>query len=327
MIGTMPQRRGMLLTMALLAVPALTGTAGLAMLVTELSFRLTNPPGYIHPGPAAILETTSPATASNPAVAFGYAYQDIAFQTAGSAMLRGWLVPGTSDARVGVVTAHGRGADRRDFLRHLPVFHDLGMPTLLFDYREHGGSDGTERGMSMGQREAEDISAAVRYMKETVGVQRVVVIGVSLGASSAILAAAQDQAIDAVVAESPFASIETFLYEDVNRMVAQRPVLHEAFQLRWWPQLVVGFTSWRQGIQRLESPYDVIDRIAPRPILLMHGTGDIAVDVSHTKRLYARAGAPKELWLVDGAEHTKVFDHAPEEYRSRVSDFLRSIAQ
>jgi fermentation-respiration switch protein FrsA (DUF1100 family) len=310
---------------ALMAVPLVLGAAGAALLLVELSARLTNPPGYTHSGPRAGLDGAGPSVGADPMTAFGLPYRNVAFQTSGQAMLRGWLVPGADGARLGVVTAHGRGADRRDFLRHLPVFHDLGLPTLLFDYREHGISDGSGRGMSMGHREAEDISAAVRYLKQTEGVERVAVVGGSGGATRAILGAAQDRAIDGVVAESPFASMAWFVSDDVNRMVAQRPVLRRLIALPWWPDLVVGASALRQGVGRVRAPSDVVHQIAPRPLLLLHGTGDVTVDRAHSELLYAKAGDPTELWLAEGAEHVRIFDRYPKEYRARVSAFLVSV--
>jgi fermentation-respiration switch protein FrsA (DUF1100 family) len=311
---------------ALMTVPLVVGTAGAALLFFELSVRLTNPPGYTHPGPVVGLRPVGMGIGTDPMTELGYAYRTVEFPTSGQATLRGWLVPGADGARLGVVTAHGRGADRRDFLRQLPVFHDLGLPTLLFDYREHGTSDGAGRGMSMGYRESEDISAAVRFLKETAGVERVVVVGGSLGGSSAILAAAGDRAIDGVVAESPFASMAWFVYDDVTRTVAHRPVLRHLFTLPWWPGFVVEVSALRQGVGRVTSPADVVHQIAPRPLLLMHGTGDVTVDRSHSELLYANAGDPKELWIAEGAGHVQIFDRYPEQYRARVSAFLQSIA-
>jgi fermentation-respiration switch protein FrsA (DUF1100 family) len=326
MIATMCQQGRLRQGAALMTVPLIVGAAGAALLLVELSVRLTNPPGYTHPGPSVGLRPNGPGVGTDPMTDFGIPYRTVDFPTAGQATLRGWLVPGADGARLGVVTAHGRGADRRDFLRHLPIFHDLGLPTLLFDYREHGTSDGTGRGMSMGFREAEDISAAVRFLKETTGVERVVVVGGSLGGSSAILAAARDQAIDGVVAESPFANMATFVYDDVNRTVAHRPVLQRLFALPWWPNLVVEVSALRQGVGRMRAPADVVHQIAPRPLLLMHGTGDVTVDRAHSELLFARAGDPKELWIAEAAEHVQIFDRHPEEYRARVSAFLTSIA-
>jgi len=68
------------------------------------------------------------------------------------------------------------------------MLHDLGVTTLLFDLREHGLSDGTQRGMSMGFRETQDVESAVTYLRSK-GVSRVVVLGMSLGAGAAILSA------------------------------------------------------------------------------------------------------------------------------------------
>jgi fermentation-respiration switch protein FrsA (DUF1100 family) len=327
MIATMCRPRRLRQGAALMSVPLVLGAAGAALLLVELSVRLTNPPGYTHPGPLAGLDSARTATGPDPQTELGLPYRSVEFPTSGLATLRGWLVPGADGARLGVVTAHGRGADRHDFLRQLPIFHDLGLPTLLFDYREHGTSDGTARGMSMGYREAEDISVAVRYLKETTGVERVVVVGGSLGGSSAILAAAQDQTIDGVVAESPFASIAWFVHDDVTRMVAHRPMLRPLFSLPWWPDLVVAVSALRQGVGHGQSPADIVHKIAPRPLLLMHGTGDVTVDPAHSKLLHARAGDPKELWIAEGAEHVRIFDRYPDEYRARVSAFLQSIAR
>ena len=45
-------------------------------------------------------------------------------------------------------------------------------------------------------------------------------------------------------------------------------------------------------------------KVAPRPILLVHGSNDETVEVSHAHWLYDRAGEPKQIVVVDGAEHT-----------------------
>ena len=191
MVSSWPRYKLGATLIAMVLAASAAGLAGITVLVVYLSFRLTSPPGYQHPGPAAGLQPIG--VGIDPLQELGLGFEEVSFPTSGQATLRGWLVPGATDVRVGVVTAHGRGTDRRDFLRHLPVFHRLGLPTLLFDYREHGASDGSGRGMSMGHHEAEDILAAVRYMKENLRLERVIVVGVSLGASSAILAAAQDR--------------------------------------------------------------------------------------------------------------------------------------
>jgi fermentation-respiration switch protein FrsA (DUF1100 family) len=314
---------------SLLGLPLLF-LAGVAATVARQSYRLTNPPGYVHPTAAVLTRDGAPPPfETDPRREFGLDYQDVAFPTSGGATLRGWLVPapagrGAGAPEVGIVAAHARGGDRRSYLDHLPLFGDLGYTTLLFDFREHGVSDGAGRGMSLGVREAQDVSAAVRYLKQTTGVRKVVVIGHSLGGSAVILAAAADPAVDAVIADSSLASFEQYIYDNTAVFARRRPVLRSLPPPpHLWSRLVVAFTAWRIGVPDLRAPEDVIARVSPRPVLLMAGTGDGVVEWAHTQRLYDRAGPSKELWLAEGADHNSLHLKYPQEYRRRVSAFLQ----
>jgi len=51
------------------------------------------------------------------------------------------------------------------------------------------------------------------------------------------------------------------------------------------------------------SPVEVVDRIAPTPVLLVHGTEDHYVPVDHALALH-RAG-DAELWALDGMRHAE----------------------
>jgi fermentation-respiration switch protein FrsA (DUF1100 family) len=312
-------------------VAAAALASGLAALIATVSSRTTAPPWYEYRGPSAGLRPLAPGApfSHDPLTDLGLPYLEVSFPTAEGMTLRGWLVspaPGAVTGGIGVVAAHGRGGDRRDLLAQTAVFARLGATTLLFDFRDHGASDGAARGMSMGYREAADVSAAVRYLKGVGGVQRVVVVGVSLGGASAVLAAAADPAIDGVVAEGTMSSFEAYLADRGEVLLARRPGGRLLAALPpVWPRLVTAYTAWRAGAPRIVAPVDVIERIAPRPLLLIQGTADEYVGPAHAQRLYARAGSPKELWLVPGATHGQAFAAAPEEYRERIAALLASL--
>jgi dipeptidyl aminopeptidase/acylaminoacyl peptidase len=51
------------------------------------------------------------------------------------------------------------------------------------------------------------------------------------------------------------------------------------------------------------SPVEVVDRIAPTPVLLVHGTEDHYVPVDHALALHRASGA--ELWALDGMRHAE----------------------
>jgi uncharacterized protein len=141
----------------------------------------------------------------NPETAFGLAYEDVSFKAEDGETLRGWFVPAGS-ADVAVVTVHGLGANRLEFLRDAKTLHDSGYAVLMFDCRGHGMSDGSGRILRLGIWEHRDVEAAVAYLKQSRGIKRVIVLGCSQGAASAIEAAAEDKDIDGVIAEASILS-------------------------------------------------------------------------------------------------------------------------
>ncbi|MEM2261756.1 MAG: alpha/beta hydrolase, partial [Ignisphaera sp.] len=53
--------------------------------------------------------------------------------------------------------------------------------------------------------------------------------------------------------------------------------------------------------------YDVLDscaKISPRPLLIIHGSNDNIAPVDHAQALYERAGEPKKIVIIEGADHS-----------------------
>ena len=60
--------------------------------------------------------------------------------------------------------------------------------------------------------------------------------------------------------------------------------------------------EWLNGFN-LVNPIQYVAGIAPRPLLLVHGSQDETVNMDHANRLYDRAGEPKQVVIIDGAGH------------------------
>ena len=80
--------------------------------------------------------------------------------------------------------------------------------------------------------------------------------------------------------------------------------------------------QWLDGF-KLIKPIDYIARISPRPLLLVHGDHDETVSVDDARELYAKAGEPKQLVIVEGAGHRLRHD---EQAMAIVIDWLKSLA-
>lgn len=280
-------------------------------------------PGYIHHTPEQGLHPRDKlpfalpqwnGLLADPKQSIGHDFETVEFLAVDGTTLRGWLIRSKNNngKTQAVVAVHGGESDRRSWLRHSPFLLNAGYSVLLFDMREHGISDGAARGIAFGWRANYDVSSAVAFMKKQHAFDRVAVMGTSMGAVSAIIAAAKDKTIDAVIAENPFASAVDVLAD--ADFFDQLP--------RWYLVLVAHFN--RQHFSVLEEPnaIDVVTDIAPRPLLLMHGTEDQSVSLWQSQALFDAAKQPKSLWILEGAGHTTLYNHDPQQFEKKVLSFL-----
>jgi dipeptidyl aminopeptidase/acylaminoacyl peptidase len=236
----------------------------------------------------------------------GLPYKDVTFPTTDGLTLRGWFVPAEQPDAPAIVYAPATSHDQRSGLSLVPAFHEAGYHVLLFSYRGHALSDGRKGQFTYGDIESQDVDAAVQFLRETEGFERIAAVGHSVGAVSAILSAARNPQIEAVVAVAPFTCV-------AEVWQTSRPAVVPSFVLDW--------TLWvaekTRGFDREEvCPLSVVERIAPRPLLLIHGTDDRRITEEQMRRLFGAAEEPKSLWLVQGATHSGI--------RSPVLDLWRT---
>jgi uncharacterized protein len=248
----------------------------------------------------------------NPLTEAGLRYEEVAFPTDDGLMLRGWFIPADRPGAPAVVYVPGTGRDQRSGLSLVAPFHRAGYHVLLFSYRGSGQSDGNWLRFSYGDAESRDVDAAVSFLSQTKGVGWVGAIGYSAGAVSAILSAARNPHIEAVVAVAPYNCVDEVWQTG-------RPALMPAFL----QDLTLWLTEKRKGFDRAQvCPVNVVDKIAPRPLLVIHGTDDRRILESQVERLFAAAGEPKSLWLVPGATHNTIRTPMLDELSAQVVGFL-----
>src|SRR3954452_563268 len=201
-----------------------------------------------------------------------------------------WLpdVPAPSPA---IVIVHGAGSCKENHAGFARLATASGWAALTFDLPGHGESEPPMSGAAV-----EDVIAMATLLgsQEGVDTNRVGLRGSSLGGFLAICAAAAADEIAGVIAIC--AASEEHLAGGVRRgnleMRVGDPVSLEA----WLMAQDVG---------------EAVERIAPRPLILMHAEGDTQIRSDHSEGLYERAGDPRELVIVPGGAHGTV-QHDPE---------------
>ena len=239
----------------------------------------------------------------------GLAYEDVRFTTDDGVTLSGWFIPAGRPTRSAVVVMHGftghRLGELAAFVPWLQPEHNV----LQFDFRGHGASG--EAPITLGSRERLDVAAAVRFLQGR-GLGSVALMGLSMGASVAILAA-PDLPVAAVVADAAFAELRNPV---ANRMRS------EGYPLAGLGSWIIVAAASLRARAHLLSPIDRVAKIAPRALLVIAPTADRLIDASQSLRLYEAAGEPKELFVVEGAEHATARWVAGREYERRVLSFL-----
>ncbi len=250
---------------------------------------------------------------------FGAQFKDIEFQTSDGVKISGWLVPG-GDKHVTIIYSHGLFRSRRELLERAMDLWKLGYGALLYDQRNHGTS-GPAR-VTLGYNERLDVEGAARYLLNDVRTtDKIVSLGISMGASAALLAAAETPEIAAVVSDSSFLSFKDTVDHHVN-MFLRLPRFPFSNELRFYIQNRAGFDG--SDLNALEA----VKRIGDRPVMFIAAAHDRRMPPAIAEQLYQTCSSPKrDLLIVDGPGdniHAHAYQANPKLYIERVDAFLRS---
>jgi fermentation-respiration switch protein FrsA (DUF1100 family) len=238
----------------------------------------------------------------------GIPYEEVSFRTEDGLLLRGWWLPALQAKRT-VIALHGHRGARYHCVGIGAALWRRGANVLLFDHRGRGSSEGGL--MSLGYFETLDALAAVGYALSRAPEVPVGVIGYSMGASVALIAAARDERVGAVVADSPFASERGLLRALLSKQLGALHIPVAALTKRLLPYDPAEVDPLREAA-----------KIAPRATLFIHGLLDKTCPPEDAVRLHDAAGGYKELWLLEGADHCGAYFADRVAYCERVATFL-----
>ena len=215
--------------------------------------------------------------------------EEVSFTSRDGTRLAGWFIPAAAKGRSpAIVLSHGWGRSRAELLPHADLLHRAGFAVLAFDYRHRGESGGDT--ITMGLRERDDLRAALDLLaaRSEVDVERIGVFGMSMGGVIAILVAADDERVRALVAEAPFSAPSAVMTR----------TLRHYFHLPSFP--IAPLTKWvieRRLGGSLDSvqAQDVVEKLSPRPILIIANERDAVVGSDEARRVFEAAGEPKQF--------------------------------
>ncbi len=270
--------------------------------------------------------------------------EDVAFYSEGCRLSGHLYLPDDrkeGERRPAVVLAHGyTGVKELILPAYAERFAGQGWVALTFDYRGFGTSEG-QRGRLLALEQVEDIRNAVTYVRtrSEVDPERIGLWGTSYGCGLVVHAAAFDERVKAVVAQIGIADGMTSATRALSeqqvqalrmgieqdrkqRVLTGRGMYVDPFAIIPDPEMIAFFESHLAAapqaktqilLQYVEahiefSPISVVDRIAPRALLIIAAEHDVICPADELKRMYDRAGEPKKYALVEGVTHFECYE-------------------
>jgi len=252
---------------------------------------------------------------ADPLEAHGIGFQEVSYDSP-LGEFPAWFIAGERDTWA--IFVHGKGADRREALRALPVFRDLGYPALVITYRnDEGVQEGPDGLYRYGADEWEDLEGAVSYAFAH-GAAGVVLVGYSMGGgivSSFLYRSALAGSVGAVVLDAPMLDFEATVDWGARDRFAPWPIKPIGKQIAAW---------------RFDIDWAAVDYLAQAgglsaPVLLFHGDGDPKVPVSTSDELADMRPDIVTYVRVPGAGHVRSWNADPEAYETALREFLGPV--
>jgi dipeptidyl aminopeptidase/acylaminoacyl peptidase len=225
------------------------------------------------------------------------------FASEGETIRGNFVVPDGDGPFPGICKYHGL-PDGPDQVASIPTrLAEAGFGVLTFDFRGFRRSDGlfTLAG------EIKDAHAAITHLLEsdmTVD-SWAGVYGSSYGGAVAVCAAADDRRVNALCLRAPVYDTLWFARSPMIRPEVDYLVANDPTQIRGLDNPAIQAEILHRMVEdaRVHNPMNEISKILWCPLLIVHGTDDVGIDLAGVKRLYELANEPKDLVVVEGADH------------------------
>ncbi|OXM84956.1 alpha/beta hydrolase [Paenibacillus rigui] len=260
---------------------------------------------------------------SNPALAFGAAYQDIEFPSLnGSSTLSGWYIPAEhpipSNNKT-VVFSHGYGGNREEIW--VPLYdlaaelHKQNYNVIMFDY----GFVQPKEIVTGGIRESQELLGAIKYAKQQ-GAKQVYVWGFSMGAGTALQAALQTKDIDGMILDSTFILEPETLYHNMKQEANLPKFPSEPLVKLFFPLI--------NGVSLNQIPYTKVKETKYSiPIFFIHGEQDMKAPYEMVQNIFKNQSntSGSQLWLLPKDTHELIYRAHPKDYLSLATGFLNNL--
>lgn len=246
----------------------------------------------------------------------GLPFESLTLETADGVPLSCWLIGAGPDAKGTILHLHGVSEAKIAGIPLSRALHERGFNVFLYDSRRHGESGGNY--CTYGYYEKYDASLVINHLvsRTDIALGKIGVFGNSMGAAVAIQLASIDPRVQAVVAESGFATLRS-VYDDYQKRMVKLPWHYLRNLVIRRSEKIARFKA------RLVTPLEAVHAVHV-PILIIHGTADDRIKAHYSEMVYHNANEPKELWLIPNASHHNIAEIGGGGYTGKICGFFEN---
>ena len=225
--------------------------------------------------------------------------------------------PAEGDGNKLVICNHGyTGTGITNCASVAVFFHNLGYDCLIVDHRGHGKSEGKYIGFGILDRY--DCRKWIEYVDSRFSKSKEIVLyGVSMGATTALMTAGftdLSDSVKAIIADCAFTSpYDVFAH-----------ILKRDYHLKPFPVMDISDSMCRKKAGYGFRDYSTLEALKTNtlPVLFIHGKEDNFVPTYMSDQNYKACNSPKEIYLVENAGHGASYYENTEECQRRMKNFL-----
>jgi uncharacterized protein len=243
------------------------------------------------------------------------------FRSLDGIRLRGTLVLPPGKSANATVLVHGGGVTRHEggfFTRLASGLAEVGIPSLRFDIRGHGESEGRQEDLTISGI-VNDIRSAVEHIRAETGSDQANVIGASFGGGiSAFYASTYPEQAKRLVLINPLLNYK-------KRFVDDKPYWHDehisqdAGEELASQGFILHSPTFKLGRALLNEVFYIQPHLAlgqvTAPTLIVHGTKDTFVPIESSRHAVSSFAGEARLIEIDGAQHG-IAVHEDPQYRN-----------
>jgi fermentation-respiration switch protein FrsA (DUF1100 family) len=270
---------------------------------------------------------------------YGLDFESVEFKATDGVLLQGWYIPagklpsGAEPGEVIILThpmtfnRHGFVVENQgfppiaktpvDLLKTVRALNAAGYPVLMFDFRNHGESEGGLSGV--GLTEYQDVIGAIAYVNNRwLSAPAIGFVSFCMGAdaTTVALSKAKDQlhGIKFLIAVQPV-SAEVFIRSYLRNV-------YKPLSLYLLP-IIDRIVRWRGGFALKEMSPLGYARDVEIPTLVIQARDDPWTELTDTQAYYQTLSGQKELWLIDGIQRRFATYNYVGEHPERIVKFIQ----